>query len=255
MVDVSYEDAAGPAAPAASAAPPRRWGLGSHGHRVLQAVGWSLVGYGASYGLRLVSTLIMTRLLVPEMFGVMAVAVVVQVVTFMLCDVGLRQAVIQSPRGDQQTFLDTAWTVQVVRGFIIWIGCAACAALIAWGVAIGWISPSSVYADSQLPWLIVVLSITSVILGFQSTKSMSSDRHLNQRQLAIIEFIAQSTGVAVSIALAYATRSIWSFVSASLVSATITVAMSQLPDRRHRTPPAPARRRASPRSAPGAGRG
>ena len=61
--------------------------------RILQAAGWSMMGYISGYGLRLVSSLIMTRLLVPEMFGVMAVATIVQMVAANLCDVGLRQAV------------------------------------------------------------------------------------------------------------------------------------------------------------------
>ena len=205
--------------------PPPRGGLLPN--LVLKAAGWSLMGYVGNYGLRLISSVIMTRLLVPEMFGVMAIAATVQVVSFMLCDVGLRQAIVRSPRGDQQVFLDTAWTLQILRGFVIWIVCSSCAVLIARGAALGWFAPESAYADPQLPSVIVALALSSIILGFQSTKAMSSDRHFNQRQLAIVELVAQSVGVAVSIALGYATLSIWSFVVGSLVSCLMTVVMSQ----------------------------
>ena len=42
--------------------------------RVLSAGIWSLAGYGCNQVLRFGSNLLMTRLLVPEMFGVMAIA-------------------------------------------------------------------------------------------------------------------------------------------------------------------------------------
>ena len=39
----------------------------------------------------------------------------------MLSDIGLRQQIIQSPRGDEPVFLDTAWVVQIVRGILLWL--------------------------------------------------------------------------------------------------------------------------------------
>ena len=64
-------------APAADPEPLASRSSGASRQIVLKAVGWSMAGYVSGYGLRLVSSLIMTRLLVPEMFGVMAVATVV----------------------------------------------------------------------------------------------------------------------------------------------------------------------------------
>lgn len=194
--------------------------------RILKAAGWSMVAYVAGYGLRLISSLIMTRLLIPEMFGVMAVATVVMVVTSMLCDVGLRQSVIQSKRGDQQIFLDTAWTLQIIRGVIIWLICCAFAAAIAWGAATGFFADGSVYAAPDLPAIIAVIALTAVILGFQSTKSMTSDRHLSQRRLAVVELASQMFGLVVAVTFGYLTRSIWSFVLSTLAAAAVNVALS-----------------------------
>lgn len=204
--------------------------------RILQAAGWSMAAYVSGYGLRLLASLVMTRLLIPEMFGVMAVATVVQVVTAMLCDVGLRQAVIQSPRGDQQLFLDTAWSLQIVRGGVIWGICCAVALVIAWGAANGHFAPESVYAAPVLPAIIAAMAFSAVILGFQSTKSMTSDRHLNQRRPAEVELASQAIGLIVAIICGYFTRSIWSFVVSTLVAATMTVILSHvyLPGSRNR---------------------
>ena len=41
--------------------------------------------------------------------------------------VGIGPTIIQNKRGDDPTFLNTAWTLQVVRGFILWLGCLAVA--------------------------------------------------------------------------------------------------------------------------------
>ncbi len=79
-----------------------------------------MFGFAATQGIRLVSTLVMTRLLAPSMFGVMAIAMMVNVIASLLTDLGIRQNIVQSRRGADPIFLDTAWTVQIVRGFIIW---------------------------------------------------------------------------------------------------------------------------------------
>ena len=89
--------------------------------RILRAVGWSFLGYGVSQVIRLGSNLVMTRLLVPEMFGVMAIAGMVTIILALLSDIGLRQHIVQSARGDDPVFLDTAWVVQIVRGVMMWL--------------------------------------------------------------------------------------------------------------------------------------
>ncbi len=57
----------------------------------------------------------MARLL---MLGIMAAATV-SMVLHILSDVGLRQNIIQSPNDDDAVFLNTVWTVQIVRGVIL----------------------------------------------------------------------------------------------------------------------------------------
>ena len=49
--------------------------------------------------IRFGSNLLMTRLLVPEMFGVMAIAMMLVVVVNLLSDLGIRQSIVQSQRG------------------------------------------------------------------------------------------------------------------------------------------------------------
>ena len=87
---------------------------------MLAAGAWSLAGYAVSQVIRFGSNLIMTRLLVPEMFGVMAIATIVMVGLAMFSDLGLRQSIVQSRRGDDPAFLNTAWALQILRGLVLW---------------------------------------------------------------------------------------------------------------------------------------
>jgi O-antigen/teichoic acid export membrane protein len=72
--------------------------------RALRAGSWNLVSQVASQVMRLGGNLIMARLLLPEMFGVMVIATTVSVLLHLLSDVGLRQNIIQSHRGDDPDF-------------------------------------------------------------------------------------------------------------------------------------------------------
>src|SRR5215831_13914608 len=81
--------------------------------RVLNAGTWSLAGYGLNQAIRFGTNLLATRLLVPEMFGVMAIANLVMVGLAMFSDFGLKLNIIQSKRGNDPAFLNTAWVAQI----------------------------------------------------------------------------------------------------------------------------------------------
>ena len=68
--------------------------------RALSAGGWSAAGFALGQGMRVVSTLVMTRLLAPEMFGVMSIAIMVNVIASLLTDLGIKQNIVQSRRGE-----------------------------------------------------------------------------------------------------------------------------------------------------------
>src|SRR5687768_7547642 len=83
--------------------------------RIAKAASWTALAMLIGQIIRLGGNLIMTRLLPPEMFGVMAIVLAVQITLAMLLDIGLRTALIQSPRGDDERLLNTAWTMQIIR--------------------------------------------------------------------------------------------------------------------------------------------
>src|SRR5258708_38799692 len=114
-------------------------------------------GYAASQLLRLASNLILTRLLFPAVFGEVALVFIFIQGLAMFSDVGTGPAIIQNHRGDDPSFINTAWTIQSARGAILWLASWA----ISWPLA-------AFYGQPALPWLIPAACFTALLGGFES---------------------------------------------------------------------------------------
>lgn len=194
--------------------------------RIIKAGSWVLLTHVTSQGLRLVSSLIMTRLLAPDMFGVMAIAGVFSMVLALLSDIGLRQTAIQSPRGNTREFLDTVWTMQILRGIAIWLGCVLIAAALGLAGRWSWLPPNSAYASPYLPWILIVSALSSIASGLQSTRALVANRNLDMKRLMLMELMSQLVGLFAMAALGWMTRSIWALVAGGLVAAAVGTVLS-----------------------------
>jgi len=183
--------------------------------RAIRGVLWSLAADGGSQILRLVSTLVLTRLLVPEMFGVMVVVNIVQQGLAMFSDVGIQPAIVQHQRGDDRTFLDTAWTIQALRGGGLWL--MSCA--LAW--------PAALYAKQPiLVYLLPVVGLNSLVDGFLSTKVFACDRHLERGKLTLLNLGTAALGLVARIVWAVYSPTVWSLVAGGLVGTVARVLLS-----------------------------
>lgn len=197
-------------------------------HRILRAGAWTLVGHTASQILRLGSNLIMTRLLVPEMFGIMALANVLLMGLSLMSDLGLRQNIVQSRNGHDQIFLNTVWTVQILRGGLIWLLASAMGfALYLFDLA-QWLPASNVYAEPVLPYIIALLSLNALINGFESTKLATAGRNLALGKLTLIELLSQVAGLVFMLAWVFVDRSIWALVAGSLFTSLLRVILGNV---------------------------
>ena len=66
----------------------------------VRATFWIVMDYGASMALRVVNSLILTRLLMPEYFGLMTLVSTLVTGISLLSDIGLGPGVVQNARGD-----------------------------------------------------------------------------------------------------------------------------------------------------------
>ncbi len=168
----------------------------------------------------------MTRLLAPEMFGVMAIAITVNVITALLTDLGIRQNIIQSKLGEVPTFLDTAWTLQIVRGVVVWCIALVVAAALYIGGTKGWSTTGTVYATPVLPLVVAASSFAMVIGGFSSTKSAVAERVFDQRRLTQIDLISQMASLVAMVTLATVSHTIWSLVVGQLMGGVVSTVLS-----------------------------
>ena len=183
--------------------------------RAIRGTLWTTGGYGASLVLRLGVNLVLTRLLQPHMFGLMTLVNIFVQGLQGFSDVGIGPAIIQSKRGDDPAFLNTAWTVQVLRGLAL----GGVSALIAWPVA-------RLYGEPQLLWLLPVAGIAAVIAGFNSTALFTLNRHLDLSKLTLRSLVGQVVGAVVMIGLALAYPSVWALLAGNLAAAVATLVLS-----------------------------
>jgi len=193
--------------------------------RVARSASWIMLGYGASQLIRLASNLILTRLLFPEAFGLMAIISVVTVGLMLFSDIGISPSIAQSKRGDDPAFLNTAWTIQVMRGFILWI------------VACGLAYPLALfYAEPQLATYLPIAGLALVVAGFNPTRIETAHRHLLVGRLTALDVSSQVIGIIAMILLAWATQSVAALVIGSVIGALAKLALTHfgLPGLRNR---------------------
>jgi O-antigen/teichoic acid export membrane protein len=178
--------------------------------QAVRGVLWTVLNYGASQVLRLGGNLLLTRLLYPEFFGLMALVNIFLVGLRLFSDVGIGLSIVQNKRGDDPAFINTAWTIQVIRGFVLWALC------------LGITYPLAVfYKNPQLLWLLPVVGLSTIVDGFCSTAPFSLERHLNLRKLTILELSIQVLQLVIMLVWAYFNRTIWALAGAGLIAAVV----------------------------------
>ena len=185
--------------------------------RAIRGTALSVVGFGGGQVIRLISNLILTRILFPEAFGLMALVQIVVTGLEMFSDMGIHPAIIQSKNGEDRDFLNTAWTMQIIRGLFLWL--IAC--LIATPAA-------QFYGQDALIQMIPVLAFTTVISSFRSTNYSLASRRLTLGRVTAVELIAQVVGTIILILMALWLQSVWALVIGSLIGVTIHTMLTHL---------------------------
>ncbi len=184
----------------------------------LRATVWTIVSYGAAQALRVVNSLILTRLLMPSAFGQITLVTTLMVGIALLSDIGLGPSVIQSAHGDEPRFLNAAWTLQTIRGTGLWL----VALLLTWPAA-------AVYHDLSMRRVLPVLALTLLISGFNSTNLLSLSRHMGVRRLFFLDFSSQLVSLAVTVTWAWFSPTVWALVGGNLVSTLYRLGLSHHP--------------------------
>jgi O-antigen/teichoic acid export membrane protein len=176
---------------------------------------WSMLAYGGSHVLRFGGNLVLTRLLFPEAFGLMALVNGLLQGLQLFSDFGVGPSIIQSARGDDPRFLNTAWTLQAIRGVCLWI--VACAIALPF---------ARFYGDPALAWILPLAGLAALIAGFHSTRLFSLQRHVDLARVSVIEVGSYAIGLVVMMVWAAIDHSIAALVAGGIASSLAKLVLS-----------------------------
>ena len=185
--------------------------------KVIQGSVLVMAGFAVSSALRLGGNLVLTRLLFPEAFGLMAIVQVVVVGVQLFSDMGIRGSIIYHERGEDSAFLNTAWTLQIMRGVFLWLVIAA----ITWPA-------TTFYEKPELLVLLPVVGLSAIIDGLSSTALFTLIRRIDPARQVMLELGTTLISLCVMIAWAMIWRSIWALVAGALVMALTNAICSHL---------------------------
>jgi O-antigen/teichoic acid export membrane protein len=172
----------------------------------LGEVGNSLLGFARS--------IILARLLTPEIFGVMGLAMIVIRAIETFTRPGVSQALIARQHSFEEAS-GTAFTMLVLRGF----GIAILLALVAPFIG-------DFYESRDLPLMLQVLAGAFILGGFRNINTIAQQKDLEFRRLTYLSQVSNVVGTAVTIGVAWWLRNVWALVIGQLVSAVFGVVLS-----------------------------
>ena len=194
--------------------------------RILSSGGVIMGGFGAGQILRLVSNLILTRLLVPEAFGLMAVAVSVNIWAIMLTDIGIGASVIRSKNSDDPAFIRTAWTTGLLRNLLVWAIITIAAIAIYFLVAAQLVNADSIFANPVLPILMVAIGFQLPVGALGSMNAALAERKLVMGRVVSLEIAQQIFTMIVTISFALAGLGVWALVIGTIAGAAFSSVLS-----------------------------
>jgi O-antigen/teichoic acid export membrane protein len=158
-----------------------------------------LFSTAASFGglllIKLVSSMVLTRLLYPEAYGVVTLVATIAFMFEMVSDVGTAGLMVRHERGDERTFIDTVWTLRLVRG----VANAALLYLLAPLLA-------RLYGSPELTEALRIFSVFFVVHGLESMAFLLAVRRRRARLMNYCELAASAASTAFVIAWSYFQR-------------------------------------------------
>jgi len=176
-------------------------GLSSESRAGLSGLVWSYLTHGLQLFLRLGSSLILTRILLPDHYGIFGPAIAVMFLLELLSDLGVRPAVVRSPRGEDPAFLGTAWSILLLRSLPF-------AATI---VGLAWALPAW-YEKPALFGVMLALAVRPILIAFQNPTLYVLYRRLNYKTPFYLDTLQTLLAVPATILFALYFENEWGLV-------------------------------------------
>ncbi len=179
--------------------------------KVLKGVAWSGAQVWGSRAISLLAFVMLSRLLTPKDFGLVAMASLFISFVQAIQDQGFGDAIVQR-KHLQQEHLDTAFWTNLLMGCLLAFVGIGCSNIIA-----------DLFHQPELTPIIRWLSLSFIMAGLSSTQQAILRRQLDFKELAARSLFAVSLGGVVGVTLALLGFGIWSLVIQNLTSGLIGV--------------------------------
>jgi lipopolysaccharide exporter len=172
--------------------------------------------FGGQLLIKLCSSVILTRILRPEAYGVITIITSIAFVVGMLADINVTLFLIRDKNAEDPRYINTAWTMRLCRCIlntsIIFLG----APLIA----------TTFYHAPELVAPLRVYSICDVIGGLGSMAFVLAVRHKRSRITMYSELVAVFFSTTFSVIYCYYSRSYWGIIYGMVVNSLLMMAFS-----------------------------
>jgi O-antigen/teichoic acid export membrane protein len=166
--------------------------------------------------LSLIRLIIIGRILAPSDFGLMGIALLTMSALETFSTFGFGQALIQK-KENTDNYLDAAWTVLIIRGFVVFI----IVYLVAPYVAFFFHTP-------EVKPIIQVLGLVTFFQAFANIGTIFFQKELEFNKVFIYRFVGISTNFVVAVIAAIILRSVWALVLGLLAEKVVNIVVSYL---------------------------
>lgn len=185
-------------------------------NHLVRGSAWMIAARWAMRLIGLVSTIILARLLTPDDFGVIALAMIVVGLLDTVAYAGVDLALMR-PGNDSREHFDTAWTVQIIQGTLL------AAALI---LAAPFAAPF--FSEPRVMAVIQVIALRPFILGFQNIGIVAFRKELDFAKDFRFTLFAKLLNFFIIVSAALVLKNYWALVAGMASSAIIEVGLSYL---------------------------
>jgi polysaccharide transporter, PST family len=174
--------------------------------KAAKGIFWSVIQKWGRAAISIVTFVVLSRLLSPDAFGLVALATVFTVFIELFLDQGFGAAIVQRAEIEPE-HLDTAFWINILTGLILTVGVI---------VSSEWIA--SLFKEPRLASVLRWLSISFILSALSSTQISILQRKLAFKNLAARSLAASAVGGVVGIGMAFAGFGVWSLVGQDLVT-------------------------------------
>jgi PST family polysaccharide transporter len=162
-----------------------------------------IISFGNTFeqAFRFLRNIILTRLLVPEIFGIMAIVLAVTQATLAFTNIGINYAIIQNKQGKREEFLNIAFWISLLRGAGLYVIMFILAPYI-----------SDFYDNPELTQYLRIVFLGTLFGALMSPRAHVLVKEMQFKRWIMIQNFGGILSVIITLILAYYLQNIWALV-------------------------------------------